>query len=97
MASPVSQAATGPFVYTFTKQLTFNGTANDPAELQNLQGALQHLGYMTKGVYGPFGAQTKAALGAFQTAHGIQDVDGQGTDFGPSSRAALNAALLAAH
>lgn len=89
------------FQYTFTKQLTYNRPdLNDAKEVQALQTALQTLKnsagqpYMKPGTFGPFGPQTKAALGAFQTDHGIHDVDGQGTDFGPSSRAAINAALL---
>lgn len=103
MRGVVGQAIVVPpptFHYTFTKQLTFNGAQNDAAELHALQEALQvvknkqGLPYMKVGVFGPFGPQTKAALGKFQTDHGIHDVDGQGNDFGPSSRAALNAALL---
>lgn len=88
------------FQYTFTKQLTYKGTANDPAELHALQQALQYLKnkagkpYMTPGLFGIFGDATRAALGAFQTDRGIKDPGGQGVDFGPQSRAAMNAALL---
>lgn len=88
------------FHYTFTKQLTFNGTSNDPVELKALQTALQTLispatgkTYMKVGVFGPFGPQTKAAYAQFETDHGIVDPDGQGTNFGPQGRAAMNATL----
>jgi len=88
------------FHYTFTKQLTYLGVTNDPVELHALQQALQTVKnaagqtYMKAGVFGPFGPQTKVALGVFQTDRGIHDIDGQGADFGPASRTALNAALL---
>lgn len=87
------------FSYTFSKQLTFGMIAY--AEVLKLQEALQYLKdpstgkpYMKPGVFGPFGPQTRTALGAFQTAHGIKDPNGQGTNFGPKTRAAMNADLL---
>lgn len=92
--------APAAFHYTFTRQLLFNAASNDAAELKALQQALQYLKrpagtpYMKGGVFGPFGPQTKTALGLFQTDHGIKDAEGQGTNFGPQGRAALNAALL---
>lgn len=88
-----------PFKYTFTKQLKYQSARNDANEVRNLQKALQFLKrsdgqtYMAVGVFGPFGPKTKTALGLFQTDHGITDADGQGTNFGPMSRAALNAEL----
>lgn len=88
------------FQYTFTKQLTYEGTSNDPIELKALQQGLQSLKskagqpYMAAGVFGPFGPQTKTGLALFQNDHGIVDAGGQGDDFGPQSRAAMNAALL---
>ncbi len=81
------------FHYTFSMQLTYGDPKNPTAEVQKLQQALQFLGYMTKGVFGPFGPQTRKALGAFQTAQGIKDPDGQGANFGPQTRAALNKVL----
>lgn len=105
MRGVVGQAIVAPqptFHYTFTKQLRFNGTANDTKELAALQEALQtlkspstSLPYMKAGVFGPFGPQTKIALGQFQTDNGITDSDGQGTNFGPASRAKMNALLIA--
>lgn len=89
------------FHYTFTKQLTFGGVSNDSTELHAMQQALQYLKdstatpYMKAGVFGPFGPQTKAALGRWQTDNGISDPNGQGVDFGPRSRAVMNAALFA--
>lgn len=90
--TPVSTEAPAPFKYTFTKQLTAGSAANDPTELENLQAALQYLGLMQKGVYGPFGPMTQAALAKFQAAHSITDPT-PGADFGPQSREAMNAAL----
>lgn len=83
--------ATVPIKYTFSKQLKYGMPESD--EVNRLQKALQDLGYMKVGVFGPFGPQTRAALGKFQTDHGITDPDGQGTNFGPQTRNALNAAL----
>ena len=87
---PVSEVVT-PFKYTFTEKLTSGDSASD--EVHKLQEALQFLGYMKKGVFGPFGPQTKAALGQFQTDNHITDPDGQGTNFGPKTRAAMNSKL----
>lgn len=76
------------FKYTFTKRLTY-GDPISP-ELTALQKALQQLGYMTKGQFGPFGPQTKQALAKFQKDNGIKD---DGTNFGPITRAKLNLIL----
>lgn len=83
--------ATVPIQYTFRTQLKYGMPESD--EVNRLQKALQDLGYMTVGVFGPFGPQTRTALGKFQAAHGISDPDGAGTNFGPQTRAAMNAAL----
>jgi len=88
-----------PFKYTFKINLRFGAGAT--AEVKNLQRALQTLKradgtpYMKIGVFGPFGPQTKTALGLFQTDNGITDPDGQGTNFGPQTRAKMNAKLNA--
>lgn len=87
------QQATVPIQYTFRTQLTFGDPESD--EVNRLQKGLQDLGFMTKGVFGPFGPATRAALGKFQTSVGIQDPGGQGTNFGPKTREKFNAALLA--
>lgn len=88
------------FTYNFTKQLKYNSPANDPKEVKAMQQALQFLKrpgsavtYMTPGVFGPFGPQTKISLGNFQTDNGITDPQGQGTNFGPKTRTAMNALL----
>lgn len=102
-ASQVYATGTVPpassFKYVFTKQLRYKGN-NDAKELKALQQALQFLRstmtgepYMTPGLFGPFGPQTKKALGAFQTDNSITDPDGQGTNFGPSTRTVMNAKL----
>lgn len=85
-----------PFNYTFAKQLT-RGDGASP-EVHKLQEALQYLKssstgkpFMAAGVFGPFGPATAAALGAYQTEKGIKDPGGQGTNFGPQTRAAMNA------
>lgn len=88
-----------PLNHVFTKQLTYKDA--ESVEVRALQKALQTVKsnsgkpYMSPGVFGPFGPQTKAALGSFQTEHGITDPSGQGTNFGPQTRSALNAALKA--
>lgn len=85
--------ATVPIQYTFRTQLTYGDPASD--EVNRFQKGLQDLGFMTKGVFGPFGPATKLAFGKWQTSVGIVDPDGQGTNFGPKSRDKFNAALLA--
>lgn len=89
------------FQYNFTKQLTFNYSGNDAVELKALQTALQTLKrpgtavtYMTPGVFGPFGPQTKAGLKLFESDNGIVDPQ-PGQNFGPQNRAKMNALLLA--
>lgn len=82
---------TVPIQYVFAKQLKYGMPQSD--EVNRLQKALQDLGHMTKNVFGPFGPQTRTALGRFQTDRGITDPDGQGTNFGPQTRAEMNAAI----
>jgi hypothetical protein len=79
------------FTYVFNTNLKYGMPAG--GDVTQLQTALQYLGYMTQGQFGPFGPATKLALGKFQTASGITDPDGQGTNFGPQTRTAMNAAL----
>jgi len=81
------------FHYTFGANLRYGAPSS--FEVNQLQKGLAALGYMNKGVIGPYGPQTKAALGLFQTANHITDPEGQGTNFGPKSRDAMNRALLA--
>lgn len=88
------------FHYVFTKQLKYNGKNNDPKELKAMQQALQFLKndgkpFMTPGIFGPFGPQTKKALGLFQSSVGIIDPSGMGTNFGPITRSKMNALLSA--
>ena len=88
-----------PLNYAFRIQLKY-GMA-ESVEVRAMQKALQTLKdqngkpFMTVGVFGPFGPQTKNALGRFQSENGITDPDGQGTNFGPQTRAAMNKKLLA--
>lgn len=62
--------------------------APDSASVRQLQSCLQYLGYMTPGVFGPFGPQTRVALAKLQLAHGIPDAP-QGTNYGPKSAVAV--------
>lgn len=86
-----------PFHHIFTTQLRYGMGATD--EVHALQQALQTLNdkngkpYMQQGLYGRFGGLTRVALGAFQTENGIKDPDGQGTNFGKQTRAAMNLKL----
>lgn len=74
------------------------GYANTPP-VNQLQSCLQAVKdstgtpYMKPGVFGPYGPQTRTALGRFQTDHGIKDMPVQGTHYGPQTRKALTAAL----
>lgn len=80
-----------PFVYVFNVNLKM-GMQNS-FEVQQLQKALQFLGYMKKGVFGPYGPQTAFAVAKFQASNKIIDPDGAGVNFGPKTRAAMNRAL----
>lgn len=95
--NPKSLATTSPFSYNFKVNLKYGAPAG--SEVKKLQEALQYLKdstgkpYMAIGVFGPFGPATKVALGKFQTENKIVDPDGQGTNFGPSTRAKMNSFL----
>ena len=83
--------------YKYSKNL--RAGAPDTTEVRMMQAGLQYAKdktntpYMKPGTFGPFGPQTKDALGRFQTDRGIKDPDGQGTNFGPATRAALTLAV----
>lgn len=62
--------------------------APDTSATREMQTCLQYLGYMTKGVFGPFGPQTRTALAKYQVASGIVDSP-QGTHYGPRTRASM--------
>lgn len=64
-------------------------------EVRRLQEALQLLGYMPKGVFGPYGPQTTFAVAKLQAKHKIVDPGGAGVNFGPKTRAAINAEIAA--
>lgn len=93
-AVPLALGTPSSFKYNFKQNLVFGMAAT--AEVRKLQEALQFLKrgngqpYMKAGTFGPFGPATKTALGLFQTDHGIPDPSGQGTNFGPSTRAKMN-------
>lgn len=90
----VKKLETPAFSYTYNVNLKYGAVAG--TEVHKLQEGLQALKnasgtpYMSLGVFGPFGPATKAALGRFQADHGIVDPDGAGTNFGPSTRKAMN-------
>lgn len=95
---PQTVTPTLPFTHSYETNLAFGAAAG--SEVTALQTGLQTLKnksgkpYMAPGVFGPFGPVTRTALGAFQVDHKIPDAP-QGQDFGPKSRAALTAALVA--
>ena len=80
-----------PFAYTFTINLRY-GAPIGP-EVRKLQEALQHIGYMKSGLFGPYGPATKEAVANFQKANGILDPEGPGINFGPKTRSAMNKRL----
>lgn len=72
---------------TFTMDLTIGSTGSEVTALQNW---LISKGYgIAAGATGYFGAQTQAALAAYQAANGISPAAGY---FGPITRAKVNAA-----
>lgn len=77
------------FSYVFKVSLRYGMPASP--EVRKLQEALQFLGYLKRGVFGPYGPQTKDALRRFQEARGI--MGDYGINFGPRSRAEMNKAL----
>jgi hypothetical protein len=76
-------APTAPGIGTFTRRLAVGLAGADVTALQN---KLTAEGYYTGPITGYFGAQTKAAVIKYQTAHGISAI---GT-VGPQTLAALN-------
>ncbi len=72
--------------FTFENELVLGQTSSDVTQLQTV---LKQQGYFSGSATGYFGAQTQAAVEAFQSAHGIAAVG----YVGPSTRAALNAVL----
>ncbi|HEY4502593.1 MAG TPA: peptidoglycan-binding domain-containing protein [Candidatus Paceibacterota bacterium] len=71
--------------YTYTRDLTDGSTGADVTALQNM---LIGAGFsIPAGATGYFGSQTKAALAAYQSAHGISPAVGY---FGPITRASVN-------
>lgn len=80
------------FHYTYTVNLKY-GTGATTA-VHALQQGLQARGYMQAGLFGVYGASTRAAVAMLQLKHNITDPDGAGINFGPSTRAALNAELM---
>ena len=71
---------------TFTRSLTLGSSGADVTALQNW---LISKGYtIPAGATGYFGAQTKAAVAAYQSAKGISPAAGY---FGPTTRASVNA------
>lgn len=85
---PEPYRVTPGFHYVFNINLKFGALASP--EVTKLQQALQFLGYMPPVPFGPYGAITRNAMAKFQAAFHIVDPDGAGTNFGPSSRAAMN-------
>lgn len=82
-----------PFHYVYQSNLAYGMGAT--TEVKMLQKGLQALGYMTKGLFGVYGAQTAAGVAMVQKLAGITDPSGPGRNFGPKTRAAMNAALEA--
>jgi len=78
------------FTYIFNVNINYGESAT--SEVKALQMALQKLGYMKKGVYGPYGPQTRTAVKAFQVANGILDDDG--SHFGPRTRKQMNLKMI---
>ena len=89
LAQIAALQGTAPASVTFTRDLTMGSSGADVAALQNF---LIKNGFpISAGATGYFGAQTKAALAAFQAAHGIAPAVGY---FGPATRAKVNAVAV---
>lgn len=80
-----------PFSYEYRVNLRMGMPASP--EVRKLQEGLQYLGYMPKGIFGPYGPQTTFAVAKLQAANAIKDPEGAGVNFGPKTRAAINRAL----
>jgi peptidoglycan hydrolase-like protein with peptidoglycan-binding domain len=80
----------GAAAYNFQNDLTMGSTGNDVVELQKfLLASGFSIPALTSGgaAYGYFGSQTRAAVAAYQSAHGITPPVGY---FGPKTRAVVN-------
>ncbi len=77
-------AVTGTGAHTFT---LFLSAGSQGAEVTALQNYLTQKGFYSGSITGFYGSLTEAAVGKYQTAHGIDPVG----YVGPSTRAALNA------
>ena len=84
-ASAGGSASAGASV-TFSKDLTLGSSGADVTALQNWLISKGHT--IAAGATGYFGAQTKAALAAWQAANGVTPASGY---FGPITRAKVNA------
>ena len=94
VVSPKTVApALATFHYVYQSNLSYGMGAT--TEVRKLQEGLQALGHMKKGLFGVYGAQTAAAVGIVQKLAGITDPNGPGHNFGPKTRAAMNAAVEA--
>ena len=92
--SPSPPATTTPATadaFTLPEGTKLQLGENDPTLVRELQQALSSAGYNPGAADGTFGAQTEAAVAAFQEANGLS-VDGR---VGPETAAALNSALAA--
>ena len=87
---PVPAPPLPSFQYTFLVNLKYGMLAGP--QVHKLQEAMQSLGYMKVGLFGPYGPSTRAAVAQFQAAVGIVDSP-MGQNFGPQTRAALNKVL----
>jgi len=76
--------------HVFNINLAYGAPAS--LEVHALQEALQFLGLMKEGVFGPYGPATRAAVAKLQIEAGIPDLP-QGEHFGPMTRKYLNAKL----
>lgn len=107
---PSSTYTPSQIKYVFAKKLVYEylddaatkinpAVKNDADEVRKLQTVLQFLKrtdgtpYMKPGVFGRFGPATRTALSLFQKDHAIVDPD-LGKNFGPQTRAAVNALLV---
>ncbi|MCC7004707.1 peptidoglycan-binding protein [Candidatus Nomurabacteria bacterium] len=87
LQSQIAALSGGSSASALTSNLTVGSTG---AEVTALQNFLASKGYLSATARGYFGALTKAALAAYQTANGISPAAGY---FGPVTRAAVNAAM----
>ena len=84
--APAASAQTATASATYTRDLTIGSTGADVTALQNFLISKGHA--IAAGATGYFGAQTQAALAAYQAANGISPAAGY---FGPMTRAKVSA------